>query len=341
MKKIFAFIMLIGILQAKYYPNALFAYVSGVASNDTLSVRVKPDWRSKKITKLPPNAYVGVDKCIKLGRSNWCKVYDVNINLGQYHEYGNKLPGWVNAKYLKFKSRGFVAIYGNNHSCNYAIGCRMGSCKVVTNATLKKGEVVSIKTKNYPRRVLKGIGELDINSGSEGYACNRLGSKIDSYLANYNTSPKSRAKGFLQALESQNIYKIIKYIHPKYGITVTNKLSFSEVGAKNFSKDSFVKVYKRGRKLNWGSSYGRGEIVKKSLKTVLNHIIRPINQMSRVKHLNNLKGFSKFKNLLAYEFFWRGKGADASYSWQGAVVILAKHKAKWYVVGVLRDRWVV
>ncbi len=62
MQKIVIFIILVTVSYAKYYPNALFAYVSGIANNDTLSVRQKPDYHSKKITELPLYAHVGLDE---------------------------------------------------------------------------------------------------------------------------------------------------------------------------------------------------------------------------------------------------------------------------------------
>ena len=343
MKYLVLGIVLMAIAEAKYYPNALFAKVNGVASSDTLSVRVRPHWHSKKITELPPNAYVGVDECVKIGRSAWCKVDAVNRNLGQYQAYNDKLPGWVNARYLKFSSRGYVAINGKKR-CNYAINCSSGKCRVVIDETLKNGKVTAVKIKSYLRSRLKGIGELDIPSGAEGYACGRVGLKIDNYLSkhsNYRANAKSAAKSFLRALESQNLSQIKRYIHPVYGIKITNRLSFREPGAKHFSKKSFVKLYKNGANLNWGRSYGKGEYIRKNLKDFLSQFTPPFSQIHRVKQYTKLQGFSSLTPVKGYEFFWQGKGEDAHYNWQGAVMILAKADGKWYVVGLLRERWVI
>ena len=346
MKKLLIFIALVTLAYAKYYPNALFAKVSGIASHDTLSVRAKPNWHSKKITALPPNAYVGVDECVRMGRSNWCKVHAVNHNLGQDRGYDDRLSGWVNARYLKFSSRGFVAIRGEK-SCNYAIGCSGGRCRVANvfdNVTINNDRVVAINPKSYSRRVLKGIGELDIDSGGEGYPCNRRGVRIDIYLSKHhinNIGAKSSAKSFLKALENQNLSEIKSFIHPIYGITITNKISFAEPGARHFSQKSFVKFYKSGTKLDWGRNYGSGERVRKSLKSIISQLIRPVSQISKVSILHRLKGFSGLTTLKGYEFFWQGKGREAHYNWQGVVVILAKDNGKWYIVGLLRDRWVI
>ena len=340
MKKLLILFTFIGLLNANSF-DALFATVSGVASNDALNVRAKPNWHSKKLTQLPPNSFVGVDRCIRVGRSNWCKVYNINRNLGEYHDYSQKLPGWVNAKFLKFSNRGYVAIKGKR-VCNYSIGCNSGVCKVVNlfrDVTIKNKEVVDIKVKKYPRSWLRGIGELDIDSGGEGYACNRLGGRVDSYFS--NLSAKEIARGFLKAIKGQKLSKIANYIHPKYGITITNKLSFIEPGAIEFSKASFIKFYKNGQKLNWGRSYGRGDIIQNSLKKTLSKFVRPIYKVSKIKTLRNLKGFKKVAHVKAYQFFWQETRIRANYNWLGTVVILAKSNSKWYVVGLLRERWTI
>ena len=332
------------LVYATYYPNALFATVSGVASDDTLSVRVKPNWHSKRIAALPPKAFVGVDECIKIARSTWCKVDNLNRNLGEYHEYGEKLPGWVNAKFLKFSNRGYVAIKGRR-SCNYAISCSGGRCRVVIDTTVKDGSIVTIKTKSYPRNWLKGIGELDIPSGGEGYACGRLNAKIDEYLLKHKSgilSAKNTAKNFLKALESHNITKIKNYIHPSQGITITDRLSFHEPNKRHFTKTDFIKFYRNKKPLFWGRDYATADPVKKSLQQMMD-LKLPLERVSKIITLHNLKGFKAKKNLplKGYEFYWKGKGKMANYHWRGADVILAKIDGKWYVVGFLWNRWVI
>ena len=168
------------------YPG-LFGTVDNVTENDTLNVREKPDWHAKKIAELPPYADVGIDRCIRVKHATWCKVYTVNHNIGQELAYGDKLPGWVNAKYLAFSNRGYVAINGNQHKCTYALSCKGNRCRVVVDSRLKEGEVVAIQVKAYSRKQLKGIGELDITydvpeDATVDYPCGRLSSKIDSYL---------------------------------------------------------------------------------------------------------------------------------------------------------------
>ena len=351
MKKLLIFIMLIAILNAKYYPNALFAYVSGVSSNDTLSVRVKANWRSRKINELPPNAYVGVDECVKRGHSNWCKVHAVNCNIGQYLEYNDRLPGWVNARYLKFSNRGYVAINGKKNSCNYAIGCKNGKCRVVINVIIKNGEVTAIKSKTYPRSVLTGIGEIDISfdydseDATEGYPCGRLNFKINDYLSKHTSSflsAKSTAREFLKALESQNLSKIKTFIHPKYGIGITGNIYFPNKGIIYFNRKQFSKFYNSSKEFIWGSDYAKGDPIKMSLKEML-HLKSPVNRVSRVTKLPKLKYFKPIKNhiLKGYEFFWKGKGKYPEYSWRGADVIMAKINGKWYVVGFLWNRWTI
>ena len=348
MKIISIFIVLFTILQAKYYPNALFATVSGVASDDTLSVRVKPNWHTKKITELPPNAYIGVDECIKKGRSTWCKIHAVNRNLGENFEYSDKLPGWVNAKYLKFSSRGYVAISGKK-GCNYAVSCSSGSCRVVNvfnDITMSKKRVISIKSKKYPRGVLRGIGELDIDGGEDSiYVCNRRGADINIYLSKHKrskiTSAKSVAREFLRALESQNIDKIKSFIHPKYGIYITGDIHFAGYNIK-FNKKRFIKFYNSHKVFVWGSDYGKGEPIKMSLRKMM-RLKRPLNSVIKITPLPKLKYFKAIKGytLKGYEFFWDGKGKAPEYNWLGADVIMAKINAKWYVVGFLWNRWTI
>ena len=344
MKKLLILIAFLSVSYAKYYPNALFGKVSGVASNDTLSVRVHPNWRSKKITELPPNAYVGVEECVKIGHSTWCKVHAVNRNLGQYLEYNDKLPGWVNARYLKFSSRGYVSINGKKR-CNYAISCSGGKCRVVVNETLTNGKVTAINIKRYPRSRLKGIGELDIPNSAEGYSCGRLSFKIDKYLLKHSSSSnnaKATARIFLRVLRAKNISKIKSFIHPIEGILITNKLSFSESNSKHFSPKSFAIYYRNNKQLYWGTDYAKGEPINMSLKQMLNFTL-PVNSVSNIKKLPNLKGFKPIKGLKVkgYEFYWRGKGDSADYNWRGADIILAKINGKWYVVGFLWNRWTI
>ena len=344
MKKLIILITFIGILNAKYYPNALFGKVSGVASNDTLSVRIHPNWRSKKITELPPNAFVGVDSCVKVGRSTWCKVYTVNRNLGQYLEYNDYLPGWVNARYLKFSSRGYVAINGKKR-CNYAISCSAGKCRVVVGETLKNGKVISIKTKSYPRSKLKSIGELDIPNGGEGYSCGRLSFKIEKYLSScssHYTDAKTTARNFLRTLRSKNIVRLKRFIHPTEGILITNKLSFSEPNSKHFNRTSFALYYRNNKQLYWGTGYAKDEPINMSLKKMMTPKA-PISSVNKVRILHKLKGFKPINGLMlkGYEFYWKGKGDIADYNWRGADVIMAKINGKWYAVGFLWNRWTI
>ena len=350
MKRLLILIALIGITSAKYYPNALFADVSGVASNDTLSVRVKPNWRSRKITELPPNAYVGVDECVKTGRSTWCRVHAVNRNLGQYLEYNDKLPGWVNARYLKFSSRGYVAVNGKKNSCDYAIGCKNGKCRVVIDEIMKNGEVTAIKSKTYPRSVLTGIGEIDISfdydseDATEGYPCGRLSFKINDYLSKHTSSfssAKSAAKGFLKALQSQNLSKIKSFIHPKYGIYITGDIHFAGYNIK-FSRKRFAKFYNSPKEFVWGSDYGKGDPIKMSLRKMM-HLKLPLNRVSKITPLPKLKYFKAIKGytLKGFEFFWNGTGKAPEFNWRGADVIMAKINGKWYAVGFLWNRWTI
>jgi hypothetical protein len=128
---IFSTFLCVGLLQAEninpIYPP-LFASVTGVAEDDTLNIREKPNSQSSKTGELPPKAFIGIEKCLSTQNSTWCKVYQITQ---QFYEGYNK-PGWVNAKYLKPSNKGYVLIDGLG-SCDYALGCDKDMCDVVTD----------------------------------------------------------------------------------------------------------------------------------------------------------------------------------------------------------------
>jgi len=65
------------------------ARVTGLAWGDQLNIRKWPAWYSKKTGALQPQAWVWVERCVKVERAaDWCKV-----------ERGEQ-QGWVNAGYL-------------------------------------------------------------------------------------------------------------------------------------------------------------------------------------------------------------------------------------------------
>jgi len=161
------------------YPP-LFASVWGIRNHDTLNIREKPDYRSKKVGSLPLDAYIGVDICKKRAASLWCRVH--HVSQYDYEGYGWNAPdGWVNAKYLSFHNRGYVLVDGKA-DCDYVVGCKEGVCKLVVDyKTNKKYEIISIKTEKIVRSRLRGESHFGaMSENGDGYCTN--GRMIDDFL---------------------------------------------------------------------------------------------------------------------------------------------------------------
>ncbi|WP_309496893.1 hypothetical protein [Sulfurovum sp.] len=106
--------------------TALFGKVTGVAQNDTLTIRSEASYKSKKVGSLPPEAYIAIEKCKDIGNSKWCRICQLPQQF-----YENFHMGWVNVRYLKFSNRGYVNILGKKNDCYYALGCKDNQCSVV------------------------------------------------------------------------------------------------------------------------------------------------------------------------------------------------------------------
>lgn len=158
----------------------LFGVVTYVSENDVLHVRENPDLHSKSIGSLPPEAEVGVDHCLMVGRSVWCRVHPlVQYN---YEGYDDGSPsGWVNARYLVGKNRGYVLINGVGH-CDYVIACNEGVCQVVTALQLDEASnVAGVTIREYPRTVLYAESHFGaVAEEMDGYCAN--GRMIEDYL---------------------------------------------------------------------------------------------------------------------------------------------------------------
>ena len=331
----------------------LFANVINVAESDTLNVRVKPDYHSKKTGALPLDAFVGVDYCKKMGRSTWCKVF--HIMLRDYDEFGyDAKPGWVNARYLKFHNRGYVIIDGKPN-CDYALGCKNNKYEVVVDYTTnsKTNNITSLKTQWIDRRHLRGSSNFGaVGDAKDGYCTN--GTYIEEFLQNHKEKkPLGKEGDFLQKkirkivslLNSKKTNELTKYIHPKNGIVLTWSVRFGGKEDLTFTRSDVSNIKKnRFKKLNWGYTYGKGDKVSMSLYYYMSRLTKPLNSISKIKKLKTLKGFhcsfgSKCKG---YEVFWINKNSKTKeYDWQGLIVIFEKYHGTWYIVGLLRDRWTV
>ncbi len=162
-----------------------------VAQNDTLNVRTEPNYKAKKISELPVEAYVGIEKCKKFKKTIWCRVYPLVQQW--YEKFGNDShKGWVNARYLQFSNRGYVNIAGKEKNCFYALRCRdianKKECLVVydLNYNYEKDKMIKIKSKWIERKKLKGESMFGAASENreinpEGGYCT-TGRMIDDYL---------------------------------------------------------------------------------------------------------------------------------------------------------------
>lgn len=143
---------------------ALFGTVVNVSQNDILNVRSQADHRSKKVGEVPPEAYAGIEKCITVKNSTWCRIYPLVQNW--YDKFWKEEHiGWVNARYLKFSNRGYVIVKGEKN-CAYALDCHRGKCEVIDD---KKA---AIKTKWIEREYLKGESNFGVTPDNVDGYCN-------------------------------------------------------------------------------------------------------------------------------------------------------------------------
>ena len=148
-----------------------------VSKNDTLNVRKQSNYKSEKVGELPPDAYIGIEKCQKIKNSTWCRVYQLVQNY--YSE--NFYPGWVNARYLKFSNRGYVIVKGKKN-CAYCINCTDGKCEVVLDYEINKEHViVKLQTELIERNLLRGESSFGVTPDNVDGVCN-TGMFIEDYL---------------------------------------------------------------------------------------------------------------------------------------------------------------
>lgn len=161
---------------------SLFGKVINVAEDDTLNVHKQSNYKSKKVAELPPKAYIGIEKCKKIQKTTWCRVYPMVQQW--YEKFGNDShKGWVNARYLKFNNRGYVIIDGKKN-CDYVLRCKESKCEVVDRYEQEKNyNVTSIKTKWIERDRLRGESNFGaISEDEDGFCNSRI--FIEDYLKN-------------------------------------------------------------------------------------------------------------------------------------------------------------
>lgn len=200
MKKL---LILFAVLSMSLFANSapLFGVVKGVASDDELNIRAKPNYRSKKIASIPNGAYVGIEQCKHNGHSRWCRIFPLTQMEYSNFAYGSS-DGWVNAKFLRLKSRGYVVV-DNRPKCDYALRCIDSKCKVVVGFTEdKNGNIAKLKSQWIDRSRVKGESKFGaVGKNGEGYCAS--GNYIEDYLV------KSGSKSLKLYVEAPS------YLHKK------------------------------------------------------------------------------------------------------------------------------
>ena len=337
-----------------FYPG-LFASVVNVAENDTLNVRARPDYHSKKTGALSPHdlLYVGVDHCKKIGKSTWCKIFHLD-QIDNKKSTLDNISGWVNAHFLQFTNKGYVII-DDKSNCNYVLSCNTHRCKVVIDYTIdpKTRNVTSLKTQWIDRKRLKASSHCISFNGTDASGYCKNGTHIKNPLKHKSKKAKhseedkvkQRALDILSALQDIGMWNddtLLKYMHPKKGIIITWNVQFGGKEDLTFTHNDIQNLEKnRSQKIDWGYTYGNGDKIQMSLYDYLLKLTKPF-QISKIEKLKTLKGFQcpSKSQCIGYELFWINHNSNTKeHDWQGLVIILEKYQNEWYVVGLLRDRW--
>ena len=322
--------------------NALFAKIVHVKDNDTLNVRAKADHKSRKITELDYNMVVGLSgTCKKMGKSTWCRVYELAA-------YGGNKEGWVNAYYLKPYNEGFVTVKGYDNNCHYALKCsrREGKdqCLIVINQEKD--------LKWVERNLLRGESQFGAAPDNMDGYCTR-GAWLEPYLKKSTRDDTDTAQSemknvihsLLDALEQKDPAKdIAALIHPEQGITITEMVRFGSKDDIHFSRTSLMNAMRNNKKLFWGHTYGKGDEIYKTLSVYFSDLHRERSKVTKTVPLDTLKGFTSKaeESVKGVEVYWINESSKTKeYDYLGMVVILSEYRGKWYIVGLLRDRWTI
>lgn len=356
MRTVWLYLLLLSLTlgASKSFYLGLFGTVVNLPENDTLSVRKKPDYRSKQVAQLPIDAFVGVEECQHVGKSTWCKVH--HLSQYDYEEFGwDAPPGWVNAKYLSFGNQGYVII-DKHPNCDYALRCLDDECEVAIDSKEDTSyNIVSLTIKKIARNRLYAASHFDaMEENGEGYCI--FGRKVEEYLRKKRTKKllrdesnniKKRLLGIVDALQelqaTGNTEALLPYVHPLKGVTMNWGTRFLGYSNKNFSYTQIKTLNKhRYQTIYWGSTGGNNMAVHKSLLGYMQMLSQPVSDITKIEKLKDLKGFSSGvkEQCRSYEVFWLAEQKKSN-DWLGLVVIFEKYKGKWYIVGLLRDRWTI
>ncbi len=340
-KIIHVFLLLLWTSAAKATAPALFGTAIHVAANDTLNVRAQPDYHSRKLGAFPNGAYVYIDQCRQIGRSRWCHIHPDSLA-----DYGGA-SGWVNAKFLRESNHGYVRIKGRKNGCFVSLKCRGGNCLVVTQL-LGKENVTGLRTEWIARSRLIGASNFSAqNEKEEGY-CVSL-NYVDDYLKKkqktHHDPAYDTALHMIKALSTKNISAILSLIHPHKGIRLSEMVCFGSKDDKLFTRKQFKTYWKNNQPIDWGHTYGRGDLIRKNLRNYVDDLSLDPRSINKIEKLDNkLRCFpvQGFGTLRGYSLRHTNPRSDTrDYDWQGIIIILAPYQGHWYVVGMLRDRWTI
>ena len=342
--RIFLLFLWAGVLHAA--DPALFGTVIHIAANDTLNVRAHPDYHSHKLGAFPNGAHVTIDRCRRIGRSQWCHIHPDPLV-----DYGGA-SGWVNAKFLQESNYGYVRIKGRKNSCYVSLRCRDKKCLVITRL-LGQETVTGLRTEWIDRSLLVGASNFSAQSeGEEGY-CVSL-NYVKDYLGKQRLKPLGKtyhdpaydvASQMINALSNKNLPTILSLIHPVKGVRLSEMVRFGGNDDKLFTRKMLKTYWKNHQKIDWGYTYARGDLLRKDLWHYLHDLSlnpRSINQVAKLD--KRLRGFpvQEFGALRGYSLRHTSFHSDThDYDWQGIIIILALYQGDWFVVGMLRDRWTI
>ncbi len=336
----------------KQYPG-LSASVVNVVKNDVLNVREKPDHKSKKVGSWSLEGVMIVDHCVTIKKTIWCKA-------APYELREDGASGWVNARYLKFFNSGFVIQKdGKGQSCMYATKCEEHDgtmqCYIMDGYYLDETFTIRSKGQWIDRSLLIVGTVLSAAKGVEMcgnlpfYAQHQDAKRVQKL---YQKNTDKAYKVVLELLRilgqpyfmGDSLSDIGTLIHPMKGVIITDRVRFGDKNEQHFTPKRFVKILGEDKDIFWGYTYGKGDPIEKSLHAWINDAHREIGKISKIDALNTFKDFSAdgYSGLKAYEVYWTNEESDTKeYDWLGLVIILAQYESRWYIVGLLRDRWTI
>jgi len=325
----------------------LFYETYNFKENDTLNIREKPNYRSKKIGELYLGHLVQLLECVKVKDSKWCQVKAL---------YFPEEKGWVNAKYIKPTryQEGYVKVKAKKNTCDYVIKCEKEKhntlCLVVTDLG-DDIDNLTLKTKWFNRKDLKPASNFTAmydEPDAEGFCTAhkyiyeyQSKEKLKSLSKTFTSPAFSVVSNLLESLRDRDEKALQKLIHPKNGLRLSALSYFDKTASQHFTQKTFLESYKSRNKLFWGQTEAKGDVIQKDLYAYLETLPSDVVHISKVIALNDLKNYPKnhMQTLKTYEVYWNLEEEHKEYAYQGLVVILEQYQGQWYVVGITRDYW--